>query len=381
MFKEAEFIAQCTDRGLDETAILQSRSVLRELELSFSGPSTTLETATLDEVERRIAQMAGTSGCREADLTTLARYFSVIGRDRLAIRLFAYLLPVGVLPAMAGRLRLLKGNVVADSVLAGLAFPPPGTAPELYPAATAAFVAALDRELGPEETERILTWNVHGIPVSVFAAERVRLVALGSIDAWLKDYHDRQVAKLARHASDGTLWFEQKISNAVVEFVKANQEIQGGVRKGNTIFVTKIPYDPDRFLKETDPLEKRRLTCHCPLAASSIAEGGAGVPASWCACSAGFVKFIFDVVFAVETKATVVSSVLKGDPICRFAIQIPEASVAPFLERSGKGPVHGGAKSLKPFHVFTVKTGCRHDDLDIHAQFLKLPRVCQGGFP
>jgi hypothetical protein len=55
-----------------------------------------------------------------------ARYFSVIGNVSTAIRLLPYLLPTGVLPAMAGRLRMLEGDEVASRVLDGTEFPPPG---------------------------------------------------------------------------------------------------------------------------------------------------------------------------------------------------------------------------------------------------------------
>jgi hypothetical protein len=220
---------------------------------------------------------------------------------------------------------MLEGDGIVSRVLDGIVFPPPGTPPESYPAAAEPFVRALVREIGVGRAERVLTWNVHGIPASAFAPERERLLELGSIDTWLLDYHERQVRVLARHAEEGTLWFEQKITPSVVEFVRTHPEVQGGVRDGDDIYVTKIPYDPDRYLKSSDPLERRRLACHCPLAASSITTNGAGVPAAWCACSAGFVKFMFDVVFGQETEARVVSSVLGGEDVCRFAIRIPEA--------------------------------------------------------
>jgi hypothetical protein len=53
----------------------------------------------------------------------------------------------------------------------------------------------------------------------------------------------------------------------------------------------------ERHIPSADPLEKRRLACHCPLASSFIMVSGAGVPSVWCACSAGYEKFLFDVTF------------------------------------------------------------------------------------
>jgi len=42
----------------------------------------------------------------------------------------------------------------------------------------------------------------------------------------------------------------------------------------------------------------------------------------WCYCSGGFAKFPFEVIFDRELTVKVISSPLKGDNICRFAIDI-----------------------------------------------------------
>jgi hypothetical protein len=202
-------------------------------------------------------------------------------------------------------------------------------------------VTGLEAELGAVRARRVLAWNVHGIPASAFAEERELYLAAPSIQAWLEGYHERQVAVLARHAADGTLWFEQRITRPVVEYVRACPEMMGGLVEGGKVYMTKIPYDPGRFLVSTDPVEKRRLACHCPLAASTITAEGAGVPALWCDCSAGYEKFILDLVFGEETHATVLESVLAGDARCRYAIEIP-ASV------SKPGGGRGGARGLAP---------------------------------
>ncbi len=205
---------------------------------------------------------------------------------------------------------------------------PPLDAPlETYPEAAARFVRGLEAELGTAKAERLLAWNVHGLSAAPFLEERSRLRELGSIDDWLADYHRRQVAALRARAADGQPWFEQDITAEVADFVELNQEILGGVRRGDQIFVTKIPYAPTRYLAARDRLERRRLACHCPLAASSIDEGGAGVPPLWCNCSAGYVKFRFDVVFGRETEASVIGSALAGEELCRFAIRIPETAL------------------------------------------------------
>ncbi len=320
---EKEYRERCAARGLAPDGVEGAVAQVRALEADLIARGASLEQPVRSVVESRVAALVDAGKSVQEAIMALARYFATSREENLAIRLLAYLLPIGVLPAMAARLGDLEGAAVRDRVMTGVSVPPAGAAPETYPAATKAFVEALEAELGPERARRVMTCNVHGIPITAFSAERDRFLELGSVDAWLADYHARQVEELSRHAEDGTLWYEQRITRPVVEYVRDNPEVQGGVREGGMVFATKIPYDPDRFLKSTDTLEKRRLACHCPMAASAITEAGSAVPPAWCACSAGYEKVRFDAVFGVDTEVAVLESVLAGSDRCRFAIRIP----------------------------------------------------------
>jgi len=123
---------------------------------------------------------------------------------------------------------------------------------------------------------------------------------------------------------ENRIWFEQQITEPVVEFVRKNQEILSGVREGDKIYVTKIPYDPDRFLRERDPQKKRYYACHCPLARESLRSGPSDIPTLWCTCSAGFEKVMFDAIFGEPAEAEVLETVLSGSDLCRFSVTIPE---------------------------------------------------------
>ncbi len=331
MREEKEYRERCAARGLGAEAIERAVAVVEAFEASL-GPGEAGH--PLAVVERHLAGLVARGGASEEAIMALARYFAVNREEALAIRLLAYLLPVGVLPAMGERLGQLEGEGCRARVMAGVAEPPTGAPPEAYPAPTQAFVKALEAELGRVRAARVLRWNVHGIPAAAHAAEREAYLAAPSLEAWLEGWHGRQVAVLERHAADGSLWYEQRITSRVVDYVRANPEILGAVREGDRLYATKIPYDPDRYLTSSDPVEKRRLACHCPLAASTIASGGAGVDPLWCECSAGYEKFIFDVVFGEETEAEVLESVLSGSERCRYAIRIPASALARERERN-----------------------------------------------
>ena len=233
MYMEAEYKERCAARGLSEAAVGEALAVVAGLDAAARGPDGTLRHVPLAAVEAHIARAFAAGSPPEATLLALARYFTVLGLGEkegpggagatgaaeakahlngLVARLLAYLSPIGILDAMSGRLAALEGEEIRARVMAGVAIPPAGAPPEAYPPATAAFVAALGREAGPERARRVLAWNVHGIPPEAFAGERTLFLAAPSIQAWLDGYHARQVAVLERHAADGTLWFEQRIT-------------------------------------------------------------------------------------------------------------------------------------------------------------------------
>jgi predicted hydrocarbon binding protein len=49
------------------------------------------------------------------------------------------------------------------------------------------------------------------------------------------------------------------------------------------------------------------------------------VPPTWCYCSAGFEKTLFDNVFGESLEVEVKQSVLDGSQRCRFAIKLTES--------------------------------------------------------
>jgi hypothetical protein len=184
------------------------------------------------------------------------------------------------------------------------------------------------RELGarlPEhKCQEVLTCNAHEMPAEAFSKDKEMYQSLGSIDEYLRWRHHRLVAQLVQAAASGDLWYEQRITPAVVEYVRDNPEIQSGVRDGRTIYVTKIPFAPQEYLDAKEPVMKRYYACHCPLARESILTSGDEVPPVFCYCSGGFEKIPFDVIFGKPVQVKVLESALAGDQRCRFAVTIPE---------------------------------------------------------
>jgi len=96
----------------------------------------------------------------------------------------------------------------------------------------------LEAELPPEASRRVLAGNHHRVPVDGFREQRERFLEAESIDEFLKDLHGRAVAELEEYMAEGRVWYKQTITPRVVEFVRGNQEVLAGVRRGDRIYLT-----------------------------------------------------------------------------------------------------------------------------------------------
>ncbi|UCH57272.1 MAG: hypothetical protein JSV18_08070 [Candidatus Bathyarchaeota archaeon] len=257
-------------------------------------------------------------------LSALARYSYVVGRNNFYIYFTSILGGRSVLPSISERLATIAGEEAKDRIFEGVEPPPLGSPPERFPTVTQLLMERLEANLSPDACRRVLAGNHHRVPVEGFKEQREMFLKAGSIDEFLKELHNRAVAELERYMSEGRIWYEQEITPRVVEFVRGNQEVLAGVRRDDRIYMTKIPYDPDDYLRETDPLKKRYYMCHCPLARASILEGKPEISPTWCYCSGGYEKLLFDMAFDEEVCVEVLESAIAGNPRCRFAVEIPE---------------------------------------------------------
>lgn len=289
----------------------------RHLETGF-----TLETIPVKALK---GNLQGLIDRHENDLESLlaiARYVHLVGRMDLYIYMTSVLGGVGVMDHIRSTLTVAVGKSIADAVFEGTQLPL-GSDPALQPANTVKVVQRMTERVDEATMCHVLAGNHHEIPASAYAEEREIFLKSASLDAYLADFHARQVAVLQRHADEGTVWFEQRITPTVVDFVARNQEILSAARDGDRLLMTKIPYDPDTYLKSTDPIERRYLACHCPLAREAI-KAGTRVDARWCYCSGGFEKFPFEVIFDRPLSVKVLESVLGGSERCRFEVMLPE---------------------------------------------------------
>ena len=308
-------------RGLGKEETENAVKAVERLARWLEKQGMSLDDASLGQTQCYVEDLVEKGESDEESMLALSRYFYLIGRYDIYIYMARVVGGVGVIDSIKSRTGKIAGEKKAAEIFEGLAEPPLGTPAEKRPGFISRLMDRMNTSLESGSVQRILAGNNHGIPASSIDSEKQAYEAASSLDEYLKQRHARKVAELQEHCDSGKVWFEQVITQDVVDFVAANQEILSAVRQGSTLYVTKIPYDIVSYLKETDSTVKRYCACHCPFVRESIITGEV-VTARWCYCSGGFAKFPFEQVLGIELEVKLEKSVLAGDDICRFAIDI-----------------------------------------------------------
>ena len=200
---------------------------------------------------------------------------------------------------------------------------PYGTPTPEKPAYLQPVITRLEARVGKPACAEFLSASLRDLPDRYFRDARRKYRKAANIDAFLDQRKQEFVARLEACWQAGRPFFVQEITERVLAYVRADPEIGGGRRVGNLIYETKIPYQTQRYLDETDPVLKRYYYCHCPWAREAMKNGDVTLAETFCACSGGFHKKPFEVIFQQKLQVDVLESVLKGDARCRFAIHLP----------------------------------------------------------
>jgi hypothetical protein len=327
VLRESEFRKRLKKRGLNEKNADFAVSTVGEFEDYLEKRKASFESAGLDELKNYVSLLIKEGRNSMDRLIALARYCSFAKKNNYFVYLVSLFGARNVLPDIGKRLGTIAGKETRRKVFEGFELPPLGSPQDDYPKLTKKIVDALEAELPSETCREVLTWNYHKVPVKAFKEKKERFEKARSIDEFLKDEHRRFVEELSGYMQRKEIWYEQEITPEVLELVKGNQEIQNGVRQGDKIYVSKIPFAPKQYLAEKDPVIKRYYACHCQLVRTAIRDGKPKISPVFCYCSGGYEKLPYDVIFGEPVEIELLESALKGNMRCRFAITIPKGKM------------------------------------------------------
>src|SRR6056297_89295 len=319
------YTAYLIDKGVDSEKIEYAIQEVEKLENFLEEKGTDFVSCTSEDIQSYMDLIIAKGENSFKAIIFLSRYF--LNQKNNAIYIyFTQLLGVsGVIENILNRFEIMAQKKGLDvKIHQKIDILPIGTSPKEYPVFLKSFMSELKSFLNEDEARWVLAGNNHQVPPVSFEEEKRRFLNADSIEGYLTQRHLRAVKKLQKHADEGTVWFEQIITPEVVELVRSNQEMLGGIKRENKIVVTKIPYNPSEYVKTDDLTQKRYMACHCPFIRNHLLQDFSDIDPDWCYCSGGFAKAPFEHIFESELEVELIESCLTGSDKCRFAITIPQ---------------------------------------------------------
>lgn len=312
-------------KGLSEKTIQEHITFVKEFEafLKRKNTSKDFSNATVDDLQSFVQYLMKNRRNTWDNFLALLRYARFANNKEVEVALLELLDGSNVFENLSATLRRTVGETMHDEIFEGIDLPPLGTSSKDKPRITKKFMERLETKLGEDKCKGILLSGPHAGPKEHYLPERKKFLESKGLDDFLAKRHKEYVGELENHMKEKTLYFTQEIDDEVLEYVRNTPTCQNGVREGDMIYVTKIPYMATKYLHEKDEKMKRYYYCHCPWVREAI-KSGLEISPNFCYCSAAFEKRPWDVIFDQDVKADVIETVLKGDIVCKFGIHIPK---------------------------------------------------------
>jgi hypothetical protein len=313
------------ERNTLKKDIQQSLIIVKEVEtlLIDTGKNNNFSHATIEDLKSIVKYLMKNRKNSKKNLLALMKYSRFMGNREIEIALIELLDGNDILKKL-----MLRANRVAveknrEKIFSKILSPQLGTFSVDKPRMTQKFMENLEAELNQEECKEVLLSGPHAGPKKEYLSERKEFLESECVDDFLRKRHREYLNELDQLMKNEKLYFTQEINEDVIDYVRNTPTCQNGVRQGNIIYVTKIPYMAKKYFREKDPKLKRYYYCHCPWVREAI-KSDIKISSDFCYCSAGYEKRPWDVIFNQPVKADVLETVLKGDLVCKFAIHIPE---------------------------------------------------------
>ena len=312
------------DQPIPEEEIVENIKMVERFEEFLMQFGKTLDNASEKEFAKFSKILIDEKSNTYLNYAALSRYSYFIKNMDLFLPVLAILDGSEVMNVLHERLGEHVGEKIRDGILPEMDLPPLGMPDTEKMKITREIVGRMEKILDPSDCKMILADVAHGLPRDFRKGEKEKFLKACSIDEYLKQKRQSAIAVLEKHRDEGTLFYNQYITDDVVEFVKSRPDVLSGERRGNTIYHTKIPYMVQEYLRETDERMKRYYACHCAWARESILDDSIDISANFCHCSGGFTKMPWEAALDQPLEYEMVKSVLQGDLECSFIIQLPE---------------------------------------------------------
>jgi hypothetical protein len=321
VLKEFEFYLR--ERKLDDNNVEQALALLNDFADYLSKSNKTLEDATYDDIHDFSAFLIENERNLFDNYIHLLRFGYFKKNNPIIIACMEIIDGEEVIRNFSNRLTSELSEDIRNKVFKDMEVPPLGLHPSKRPTLTKALVKNLIEELGEEKSEEFLSIGLRDKYTEWYKADREMFLQSKDIDEFLQKKQTAFVNELKKHQKENSLFFTQEIDDSVINYVEDNKCGPAGIREGNKVFLTKIPYLTKQFLKEKDPRKKKYYGCHCPWVREALLTEDSPINPIFCNCSGGYFKNHWEAILEQPVKIELVESILMGNEACKFILHLP----------------------------------------------------------
>ncbi|MFW9971571.1 MAG: hypothetical protein ACFFDF_15355 [Candidatus Odinarchaeota archaeon] len=323
--KEKEFLSFLLKNNVNESQATIFISRLNDFNTFLNKKNCDIDSISSGEILTYTKNLVETNNDTVLDLLkALINYAEFIKKYDYIVEVIDIAESYNAMDNLYERVSEQYGKKVQNEIFENIKIPALGTDPEKKPEFTKIIMKRLKEKIGEEKTIELLKPCLHGRPGSI-EKDREDFLRLNDLDQFLKLKKQELIERLQKHQREGTLEFAQYIDEEVIEFVKNTPTINPGIRKGDKIIESKLPYQTKKHLLAKDKRMKGYYSCYCPWIRGAIKNATEKELFShFCYCSAGYTKKYWDIIFDQSVEVEPIETPLTGGLLCTFAIQIPK---------------------------------------------------------
>lgn len=316
------------ERKLDTEKIAAAVNIINEFDDFLSKNKNSIENATYDDLHDFSAYLMENKKNSFDNFVFLLRFGQFFKNDQLIIASMELLDGSEVIENFSKRLIDEFGEKVRNEIFGEIEVPPLGLHPKKKPIITKKLIENFLANVDHEKCTAFLANGLRHKYTESYKPAREKFLKAKNIDEFLKIKRQDFFNTLTKHLEEETLFYTQEINEEVLEYVKSQQGMtEAGVREGDKVIITKIPYLAKQYLNETDERKRRYYYCHCPWVREAILEEDQPIDPIFCNCSGGYYKNFWEAVLDQPVKVELLESVLNGGKVCKFALHLPQEIV------------------------------------------------------
>ncbi|MFX0013271.1 MAG: hypothetical protein ACFFB2_02610 [Promethearchaeota archaeon] len=316
------------ERKLDPEKIKNALNIIQEFN-NFLPHNQSIDNATYDDFQGFSVYLIKNDTNSYDNYINILRYGYFTKNNLLIIAAMEVIDGGEVLVNFSNRLIDEFGEDIRNEVFGDIEVPPLGLHPAKKPTITKQLIERFLEKVNRNKCAEFLSNGLRDKYTDSYKSARQKYLKAENIDDFLRTKRQDFIDTLTQHYEEQTLFFTQEIDEQVLEYVTSQKGMtEAGVREGNKVIITKIPYMTKQYLNETDERKKRYYYCHCPWAREGLLEEEQPIDPIFCNCSGGYYKNFWEAVLDQPVEVKLIESVLQGDSVCKFELLLPQEVVS-----------------------------------------------------